>query len=129
VRTDPYVRTGRGACREPEGGPGRRHRLCHQPAAGRRALPSGAAGRRDARWLRRRHLRQEDAAELGGGGMSTITRGAKIRDPWKHRVESADWEALTPEVKSLGGPRRPQLLTRGDAEQPRRLDERAGRFG
>ena len=52
---------GRGARRQPEGGPGGRHRLRHQPAAGRRALPPGAARRRHARRLRRRPRRQEGA--------------------------------------------------------------------
>ena len=60
--------------------------------------------------------------------MSTITRGAKIRDPWKHRVDSADWEAITAEVNSLGGALLPELLTPGEAEQIRGLYEHAGHF-
>ena len=60
--------------------------------------------------------------------MSTITRGAKIRDPWKHRVDSADWEAITAEVNSLGGALLPELLTSREAEQIRGLYEHTGHF-
>jgi hypothetical protein len=70
VRADPHLRAGGGAGREPEGGPGGRHRLRHQPAAGRRALPPGTAGRRDSRRLHRRPRRQAGAAHPGGSGVT-----------------------------------------------------------
>ena len=60
--------------------------------------------------------------------MSSIRRGTEIRDPWKHRVDSGDWEAITAEVNSLGGALLPELLTPGEAEQIRGLYEQAGYF-
>ena len=60
--------------------------------------------------------------------MSSTTRGTEIRDPWKHRVDSGDWEGITAEVNSLGGALLPELLTRGEAEQIRGLYEHAGYF-
>ena len=38
-------------------------------------------------------------------------------DPWRRRVESGDWEAITAEVNEYGGALLPQLLT--DAETAR----------
>jgi hypothetical protein len=60
--------------------------------------------------------------------MSRATRGTETRDPWKHRVDSGDWEAITAEVNSLGGALLPELLTPGEAEQIRALHEHAGYF-
>ena len=60
--------------------------------------------------------------------MSSAARGTEIRDPWKHRVDSGDWEGITAEVNSLGGALLPELLTRGEAEQIRGLYEHAGYF-
>ena len=60
--------------------------------------------------------------------MSSIAQGTEIRDPWKHRVDSGDWEAITAEVNSLGGALLPELLTPGEAEQIRGLYEQAGYF-
>lgn len=60
--------------------------------------------------------------------MSGIAHGTEIRDPWKHRVDSGDWEAITAEVNSLGGALLPELLTPGEAEQIRGLYEQAGYF-
>jgi uncharacterized protein len=60
--------------------------------------------------------------------MSSLTRGIEVRDPWKHRVDSGDWEAITAEVNSLGGALLPELLTPGEAEQIRGLYEQAGYF-
>jgi len=60
--------------------------------------------------------------------MSSTTRGTEIRDPWKHRVDSGDWEGITAEVNSLGGALLPELLTRGEAEQIHGLYEHAGYF-
>src|SRR5215470_4423579 len=91
-------------------------------------MPPGAAGGRDARWLRRRSRRQEGTPQPGGSGMSSITRGTAIRDPWKDRVDSGDWEAITAEVNSLGGALLPEFLTPGEAEQIRGLYEQAGYF-
>ena len=51
--------------------------------------------------------------------MSSTTQGTEIRDPWKHRVDSGDWEAITAEINSLGGALLPELLTPGEAEQIR----------
>src|SRR5215831_20954173 len=60
--------------------------------------------------------------------MTSTTRDIQIRDPWKHRVDSGDWEAITAEVNSLGGALLPELLTPGEAEQIRGLYEHAGHF-
>jgi hypothetical protein len=60
--------------------------------------------------------------------MTTATRGIEIRDPWKDRVDSGDWDAITAEVNSLGGALLPELLTPGEAEQIRGLYEHAGYF-
>ena len=60
--------------------------------------------------------------------MSNITQGTEIRDPWKHRVDSGDWEAITAEVNSLGGALLPELLTPREAAQIRGLYDQAGRF-
>jgi len=60
--------------------------------------------------------------------MSSAARGTEIRDPWKHRVDSGDWEAITAEVNSLGGALLPELLTPGEAAQIRGLYEHAGYF-
>jgi hypothetical protein len=49
-------------------------------------------------------------------------------DPWKQRVDSGDWAAITAEVNSLGGALLPELLTPDEAEQIRGLYERAGCF-
>jgi hypothetical protein len=60
--------------------------------------------------------------------MSSITRGTEIMDPWKHRVDSGDWEAIAAEVNNLGGALLPELLTPGEAEQIRGLYEQARYF-
>ena len=60
--------------------------------------------------------------------MSSTTQGTAIRDPWKHRVDSGDWAAITAEVNALGGALLPELLTPGEAEQIRGLYEHAGYF-
>jgi hypothetical protein len=39
--------------------------------------------------------------------MSSTT---EIRDPWKERVDSGDWEGIAAEVSSLGGALLPELL-------------------
>src|SRR5215470_14225435 len=91
-------------------------------------MPPGAAGRRDTRWLRRRPRRQEGAPRPGGSGMSSTTQGTEIRDPWKHRVDSGDWEAITAEINSLGGALLPDLLTPGEAGQMRGFYEHGGYF-
>jgi uncharacterized protein len=49
-------------------------------------------------------------------------------DPWQHRVDSVDWEAITTEVNMLGGGLLPDLLTPAEAEQIRGLYEHAGYF-
>ncbi|HUN30574.1 MAG TPA: 2OG-Fe(II) oxygenase [Trebonia sp.] len=50
------------------------------------------------------------------------------RDPWKDRVDSGDWKAITAEVGSLGGALLPELLTPAEAKEIRGLYERAGYF-
>ena len=48
-----------------------------------------------------------------------------ISDPWRHRVDSGDWAAITAELDSIGGALLPELLTPGEAEQLRgRYDQR-----
>jgi uncharacterized protein len=60
--------------------------------------------------------------------VSSIPRGAADVDPWQHRVESGDWEAITAEVNIAGGALLPELLTPAEAEQIRGLYEQAGYF-
>ena len=60
--------------------------------------------------------------------MTATTRGMEIRDPWKDRVDSGDWAAITAEINSLGGALLPELLTPGEAEQIRGLYEHAEYF-
>jgi len=60
--------------------------------------------------------------------MTTVTRGIQTSDPWRHRVDSGDWEAITAEVNSLGGALLPELLTPDEAEQIRGLYEHAEYF-
>ncbi len=60
--------------------------------------------------------------------MTSITRGTEVTDPWQHRADSGDWDAITAEVNSLGGALLPELLTPGEAEQIRGLYEQAGYF-
>jgi len=60
--------------------------------------------------------------------VSSITRGFEVRDPWKHRVDSGDWEAIAAEVNSLGGALLPELLTPGEAAEIRGLYEQPGYF-
>jgi len=59
----------------------------------------------------------------GPVGMSTVPG-----DPWKQRVDSGDWAAITAEVDSLGGALLPELLTRDEAAQIRGLYNRPGCF-
>jgi uncharacterized protein len=60
--------------------------------------------------------------------MTSTTRDTEISDPWKRRVDSGDWDAITAEVNSLGGALLPELLTAGEAEQIRGLYDQAGYF-
>jgi uncharacterized protein len=60
--------------------------------------------------------------------MSSVARAAERADPWQHRVDSADWKAITTEVNALGGALLPQLLTPAEARQIRGLYEQAGYF-
>ena len=51
---------------------------------------------------------------MNGSGMSDAAPGAAVRsgaDPWKQRVDSGDWQAITAELDSYGGALLPQLLT------------------
>ena len=89
-------------------------RLCDQPAAGRRSVPPRAACRRLARRLHRRRRRQDDPPATGGG----VTE-RRTSDPWRARVEAADWTAITDEVNEYGGALLPQLLTPTETERIR----------
>ena len=60
--------------------------------------------------------------------MSGIARGTEGVDPWQHRVDSADWEAITTEVNTLGGALLPELLTPAEAKRIRGLYGQAGYF-
>jgi uncharacterized protein len=60
--------------------------------------------------------------------MTSTTRNTQIRDPWKRRVDSGDWDAITAGVNSLGGALLPELLAPGEAEQIRGLYEHAEYF-
>jgi uncharacterized protein len=60
--------------------------------------------------------------------VSGSARGTEGGDQWQHRVDSADWEAITSEVNMLGGALLPELLTPADAEQVRGLYDQAGYF-
>jgi uncharacterized protein len=42
-------------------------------------------------------------------------------DPWRQRVDSADWEAITAEVNSLGGAVLPPLVSPSEAQTIREL--------
>jgi uncharacterized protein len=50
-----------------------------------------------------------------GSGQST--------DPWRHRVDSADWNAVTAELNEYGGALLPQLLTDAETARIRSLYE------
>jgi uncharacterized protein len=60
--------------------------------------------------------------------MSSIARSTERADPWRDRVETADWEAVTAEVNSLGGALLPELLTGAEAERIRSLYDQAEHF-
>jgi uncharacterized protein len=60
--------------------------------------------------------------------VSRIARGTEGGDPWQHRVDSADWAAITSEVNTLGGALLPELLTPAEAEQIRGIYGQAGHF-
>jgi uncharacterized protein len=60
--------------------------------------------------------------------MSSVARGSQAANPWQHRVETADWAAITAEVNSLGGALLPPLLTASEAVQIRELYEETGHF-
>jgi uncharacterized protein len=49
-------------------------------------------------------------------------------DPWRQRVDSGDWDAITAEVNSVGGALLPELLTPGEAQQIRELYEQPAYF-
>jgi hypothetical protein len=57
---------------------------------------------------------------MSGSAMST--------DPWRQRVDSADWEAITAEVNSLGGALLPPLVTPSEAQRIRELYQESGYF-
>ena len=52
----------------------------------------------------------------------------RTSDPWRARVEAADWTAITDEVNEYGGALLPQLLTPTETERIRRLYDEDGLF-
>ena len=60
--------------------------------------------------------------------MSGVAPGPRAGDPWRHRVDAADWESITAELNALGGALLPPLLTGREAEQVRELYEDPGHF-
>jgi hypothetical protein len=55
-------------------------------------------------------------------------RTGPATDPWRQRVDSGDWKAITDEVNDYGGALLPQLLTPAEAERLRSLYEQDGFF-
>mgnify|MGYP002377692862 CR=1 FL=1 len=53
---------------------------------------------------------------------------ARSADPWRARVESADWAAVAEEINEYGGALLPRLLTRAEAEKIRALYENGALF-
>jgi hypothetical protein len=49
-------------------------------------------------------------------------------DPWRTRVEAADWTAITDEVNEYGGARLPRLLTAAETVSLREMYDDDGRF-
>jgi uncharacterized protein len=55
--------------------------------------------------------------------------GAQLTDdPWRQRVDSGDWDAITAELNDLGGALLPRLLTPAEAAEIRGLYDQAGYF-
>jgi hypothetical protein len=61
-----------------------------------------------------------DSAPVGAERLSA--------DPWRQRVDSGDWHAITAELDSYGGALLPQLLTPDEAVHIRGLYDQAGHF-
>jgi hypothetical protein len=60
-----------------------------------------------------------------------MSRRVTNTDPWRQRVDSADWEAITAEVKSIGGallPRHPDWHYHRWSRWRRRHQARARRY-
>ena len=52
-----------------------------------------------------------------------MTRGAKATTgPWRTRIETGDWDAITAELDEYGGALLPQLLTAAETVQLRKLN-------
>jgi hypothetical protein len=49
-------------------------------------------------------------------------------DPWKNRVESGDWDAITAELNEYGGALLPQLLSEDEASRGRSVYEKDSAF-
>jgi len=60
--------------------------------------------------------------------IASAERTGQGADPWRRRVDSGDWDAITAEVNDYGGALLPQLLTPAEAERLRSLYEHAGLF-
>jgi hypothetical protein len=50
-------------------------------------------------------------------------KSRRVTDPWRHRVDSGDWDAVTAEVNEYGGALLPQLLTGAETARIRSLYE------
>ena len=59
---------------------------------------------------------------------ATADRTGPGTDPWRRRVDSGDWDAITAEVNEHGGALLPQLVTPAEAERLRSLYEQDGFF-
>lgn len=57
-----------------------------------------------------------------------MNRSTVRTDPWRQRVDSADWTAIATELDEYGGALLPRLLTAGEAAEIRGLYHDADRF-
>jgi len=105
--------------RQPEGRPCRGHRLRDQPAPGRRPLLPRAPHRPVPRRLHRRPGGQYHSARFFDD--RTTTEKNQSADPWRERVESADWAAVADEIDEYGGALLPKLLTPEETVEFREL--------
>jgi hypothetical protein len=59
---------------------------------------------------------------------ATIPGTPRTPDPWEHRVDAGDWDAITQEVNEYGGALLPQLLTTGETVEIRQMYDRDDLF-
>ena len=105
----------------PQGGPGRRHRLRDQPAAAGGAVPPRGPRRRQHGRLPRRPRSQAHPAHPGGGRSVTSTSLVT----WQDRVDATDWAAVRADLDRYGcGLTGPLLQQRGGGRDRRPLPRR-----